>query len=254
MSSVTLPRWRGSGRPSPSRCATCARIWRARPSSSRRCGAAAAGAWCSRRPARSTARGEPAPTWRRWRRSARTTRACARPRRMPPPSAPARCCARPTAICSASAPPACASSPCTARASGPTWRSTSSCARSRRAGRSTSTATARAAATTATSTTPCAAWWRRASASSRASHQIYNLGGTTTTSLAELVALIEEVVGKSALLDRQPDQPGDVPITFADITGAARDLGYAPATRIEDGVRAFWRWVQEEDRAGRPIA
>ena len=86
------------------------------------------------------------------------------------------------------------------------------------------------------------------------SHNIYNLGGTTTTSLAELVALIEEVVGKSALLDRQPDQPGDVPITFADITGAARDLGYAPATKIEDGVRSFWRWVQEEDRAGRPIA
>jgi UDP-glucuronate 4-epimerase len=86
------------------------------------------------------------------------------------------------------------------------------------------------------------------------SHNIYNLGGTTTTSLAELVALIEEVVGKSALLDRQPDQPGDVPITFADITGAARDLGYAPETKIEDGVRAFWRWVQEEDRAGRPIA
>jgi UDP-glucuronate 4-epimerase len=85
-------------------------------------------------------------------------------------------------------------------------------------------------------------------------HKVYNLGGTTTTSLAELVALIEEVVGKPALLDRQPDQPGDVPVTVADITGAAGDLGYAPTTKIEGGVRAFWRWVQEEDRAGRPIA
>ncbi|HWM88453.1 MAG TPA: NAD-dependent epimerase/dehydratase family protein [Kofleriaceae bacterium] len=85
-------------------------------------------------------------------------------------------------------------------------------------------------------------------------HAIYNLGGTATTSLARLVAIIEEVVGRSALLDRQPDQPGDVPITFADITGAARDLDYAPATRIEDGVREFWRWVQEEERVGRPIA
>jgi len=85
--------------------------------------------------------------------------------------------------------------------------------------------------------------------------EIYNLGGTATTSLADLVALIERVVGKSALLDRQPDQPGDVPITFADITSAARDLGYAPTTTIEDGVREFWRWVQDEDGVGgRPIA
>jgi UDP-glucuronate 4-epimerase len=82
---------------------------------------------------------------------------------------------------------------------------------------------------------------------------IYNLGGTATTSLAELVALIERVVGRKALLDHQPDQPGDVPITFADITGAARDLGYAPATSLEDGIRAFWRWIQAEERVGRPI-
>jgi UDP-glucuronate 4-epimerase len=83
-------------------------------------------------------------------------------------------------------------------------------------------------------------------------YNIYNLGGTTTTSLAELVGLIERVVGCEALLDRQPDQPGDVPVTYADITNAARDLGYAPTTTVEDGVRAFWRWVQEGDR-GRPI-
>ena len=86
-------------------------------------------------------------------------------------------------------------------------------------------------------------------------YNIYNLGGTRTSSLAELVALIEMVVGKKALLDRQPDQPGDVPVTFADITNAARDLDYAPSTSLEDGVRAFWRWIQEEEeRAGRPIA
>jgi UDP-glucuronate 4-epimerase len=83
---------------------------------------------------------------------------------------------------------------------------------------------------------------------------IYNLGGTATTSLADLVALIERVIGKKALLDRQTDQPGDVPLTFADITNAARDLGYAPTTSLEDGVREFWLWVQEaEDRVGRPI-
>jgi UDP-glucuronate 4-epimerase len=85
-----------------------------------------------------------------------------------------------------------------------------------------------------------------------AAYAIYNLGGTVTTSLAELVGLIERVVGREAVLRRQPEQPGDVPITFADITGAARDLGYAPATPLEEGLRAFWRWAQDEDRAPRP--
>jgi UDP-glucuronate 4-epimerase len=75
---------------------------------------------------------------------------------------------------------------------------------------------------------------------------IYNLGGTKTTSLSELVAIVEKVVGKPALLDRQPAQPGDVPVTFADITHAARDLGYAPTTGVEDGVRAFWEWYKTQ--------
>src|SRR5690348_13845737 len=48
-------------------------------------------------------------------------------------------------------------------------------------------------------------------------YEIFNLGGTQTISLAELVAIIERVVGKRATIDRQPDQPGDVPITFANI-------------------------------------
>ena len=71
-------------------------------------------------------------------------------------------------------------------------------------------------------------------------YRIYNLGGTATTSLADLIAQIEKVVGKSAIVERLPDQPGDVPITFADITGAARDLDYRPKTALPDGLRAFW--------------
>ena len=86
-------------------------------------------------------------------------------------------------------------------------------------------------------------------------YRIYNLGGTRTTSLADLISIIERVVGKSAVVDRQPDQPGDVPITFADVTRAARELGYAPTTDLEDGVRAFWTWLQDYDAdpAPRPI-
>jgi UDP-glucuronate 4-epimerase len=74
--------------------------------------------------------------------------------------------------------------------------------------------------------------------------ETYNLGGTSTVSLAELVALIERVVGRPAILERRPMQPGDVPVTYADVARAARDLGYAPATGLEAGVRAFWSWYQ----------
>jgi UDP-glucuronate 4-epimerase len=77
-----------------------------------------------------------------------------------------------------------------------------------------------------------------------ASFNIYNLGGTATIALAELIATIEHVVGKPAEIDRQPEQPGDVPITFADITNARRDLGYEPTTRVLEGVEQFWTWFQ----------
>jgi UDP-glucuronate 4-epimerase len=71
-------------------------------------------------------------------------------------------------------------------------------------------------------------------------YEIYNLGGTGTISLAELVAIIERVVGKSALVDRQPDQPGDVPITSANIERARAALDYSPTTTPEDGIARYW--------------
>lgn len=75
---------------------------------------------------------------------------------------------------------------------------------------------------------------------------IYNLGGHKTTSLKELVELIESRLGKAAVLNRLPDQPGDVPITYADITRANADLGYAPRTPIEDGVTKFVAWYRAQ--------
>lgn len=74
--------------------------------------------------------------------------------------------------------------------------------------------------------------------------EIYNLGGTATTSLAELVAIIEQTVGKQALIERAGDQPGDVPITFADISRARDDLGWEPAIDVADGVARFWHWLE----------
>lgn len=74
-------------------------------------------------------------------------------------------------------------------------------------------------------------------------HRVYNLGGTRTTTLAQLIAFLERILDKRAILDRQPDQPGDVPITYADITEAERDLGYRPKVPIEEGLARFCAWL-----------
>ncbi|MBK8098554.1 MAG: SDR family NAD(P)-dependent oxidoreductase [Planctomycetes bacterium] len=82
-------------------------------------------------------------------------------------------------------------------------------------------------------------------------YRIYNLGGAATTSLAELVALIEQGIGKPARKKMLPDQPGDVPITFADTALAARELGYRRTVPAADGIQRFCRWYLAEKAAGR---
>ena len=77
-----------------------------------------------------------------------------------------------------------------------------------------------------------------------AAYEIYNLGGTQTIALKELVEIIERVVGKRATIDWQPDQPGDVPITYANIDRARAALDYAPTTRPEPGIARYWDWRQ----------
>jgi UDP-glucuronate 4-epimerase len=71
---------------------------------------------------------------------------------------------------------------------------------------------------------------------------VFNLGESQTTTLADLIALIEEAVGKKAIIERKPEQPGDVPVTFADITKARALLGYNPQTQIADGIPKFAGW------------
>lgn len=77
-------------------------------------------------------------------------------------------------------------------------------------------------------------------------HEIYNLGESATTTLSELVRLIEAAVGKPAVLQRLPEQPGDVRRTFADVTRAREALGYAPRISIEEGIPMFVDWFQRE--------
>ena len=72
--------------------------------------------------------------------------------------------------------------------------------------------------------------------------EIINLGNNYSVSLKELVLIIEEVMGRKALIDQQPEQAGDVPHTFADITKAQQLLQYAPATSLKDGLKNFYDW------------
>ena len=84
-------------------------------------------------------------------------------------------------------------------------------------------------------------------------YEIFNLGGAATTSLSELVAHLEQALDRKAVLDRQPDQPGDVPITYADVRRAERELGYRCSTPLADGVQKFCRWYLAEKAAGRVL-
>ena len=80
---------------------------------------------------------------------------------------------------------------------------------------------------------------------------MFNLGGAATTSLAELVQHLERALDRSAKIDRQPDQPGDVPVTYADVSLAERELGYRAGTALADGVKKFCAWYVDEKAAGR---
>ena len=72
--------------------------------------------------------------------------------------------------------------------------------------------------------------------------ELINLGNHYTVTLKELIAALENVTGKKALIQQYPDQPGDVPVTFADITKATKLLGYDPKTQLKDGLQKFYDW------------
>ena len=74
--------------------------------------------------------------------------------------------------------------------------------------------------------------------------EIFNLGESQTVTLSYLVQLLETALGKPAVLNRQPAQPGDVPITYADITKARERLGYHPSVKIEEGIPKFVAWFR----------
>ena len=75
--------------------------------------------------------------------------------------------------------------------------------------------------------------------------EIFNLGESQTVTLSYLIELIEKELGKKAIIDRQSPQPGDVPITFADISKARAKLDYNPHIKIEQGIKMFIEWFRK---------
>lgn len=80
---------------------------------------------------------------------------------------------------------------------------------------------------------------------SSAPYRIYNIGNHTPVPLLRLIEVLEECLGRTAEKRMLPMQPGDVPATCADVEALARDVGFAPSTPIEEGVRRFVAWYRE---------
>jgi UDP-glucuronate 4-epimerase len=77
---------------------------------------------------------------------------------------------------------------------------------------------------------------------------IVNLGGAHPVNLADLVRAIEEATGRTAELDRQPDQPGDVPVTYASVAKAERLLGFRARVPLAEGLRRSVEWHRKQNR------
>ncbi len=76
--------------------------------------------------------------------------------------------------------------------------------------------------------------------------EIINLGGSQTTRLSELIALLEKHLDRKARIQREPAQAGDVNATYADVEKARRILGYEPRVPIEEGLRRFVEWYRKQ--------
>jgi len=81
--------------------------------------------------------------------------------------------------------------------------------------------------------------------------EIINLGESQTVTLSYLIELLENALGKKAIIDRKPLQPGDVPITYADISKAKKILGYTPQVKIEEGIPRFVEWFRAQTAQAR---
>jgi UDP-glucuronate 4-epimerase len=76
-------------------------------------------------------------------------------------------------------------------------------------------------------------------------YRIYNIGGSDPVTLTTLIQELEKAIGKPAILDRRPAQPGDVERTYADLTRSTAELGYKPKVSLPEGLKRFVAWFRE---------
>jgi UDP-glucuronate 4-epimerase len=79
---------------------------------------------------------------------------------------------------------------------------------------------------------------------------VFNLGENETIELKSLIAQLESLLGRKAKINQLPEQPGDMPLTCADISKARRLLGYAPKTKLTDGLPKFIEWFRWTSKGG----
>lgn len=82
-------------------------------------------------------------------------------------------------------------------------------------------------------------------ARSHAPYRLYNIGNNNPVELERFIEVLERKLGREARRELLPIQPGDVPATFADVSDLERDVGFRPATAIEEGVSRFVDWYRE---------
>lgn len=82
-------------------------------------------------------------------------------------------------------------------------------------------------------------------ATSSAPYRLYNIGNHAPVQLMDYIARIEQAVGKTAKKNLLPLQPGEVPATFADVDDLKADIGFAPKTPLDEGVKRFVKWYRD---------
>jgi len=78
-------------------------------------------------------------------------------------------------------------------------------------------------------------------------YRVYNLGESAAISLSDLVSLLEKACGRPAARRFRPPEPGDVPVTYADISRARAEFGYDPRVPIGAGVERFVEWYRRQE-------
>ena len=79
---------------------------------------------------------------------------------------------------------------------------------------------------------------------SAAPYKIYNIGNNNPCTLLRFIEVLEDCLGKKAIKNMLPLQPGDVPYTYADTDDLMKDVGYRPGTKVEDGIAKFVAWYK----------